>query len=106
MVMLVDLETTKVRLRIDNDAEDDDLELLIRGASASVLAYLNYGLDYYNDSTGEAVDVPELVQNAVLLLIGILYRDRDGEEADKWEQGYLPRPVTSILYPLRDPALA
>lgn len=106
MTMLVDLDTAKSRLRIDNDAEDDDLELLIRGASASVLGYLNLGLDYYDDSTGEVIDVPDVVQNAVLLLTGILYRDRDGEEAEKWEQGYLPRPVLALLYPLRDPALA
>lgn len=106
MVMLVDLDTTKSRLRIDNDAEDDDLELLIKGASSAVLGYLNLALDHYDDSSGEVADVPELVVNATVLLVGILYRDRDGEEMEKWDQGYLPRPVTALLYTLRDPALA
>jgi hypothetical protein len=39
------------------------------------------------------------------MMVGILARDRDGVEAKDWDHGYLPRPVTSLLYPLRDPAL-
>lgn len=106
MVMLVDLDQTKERLRFDHDLEDDTLTLLIEGASGAVMNYLNLAHTFYDDSFGSPADVPAEVQNAVLLLTGILSRDRSGVEMKDWEQGYLPRPVTALLYPLRDPALA
>lgn len=112
--MLVSLTAAKERLRFDQDSEDDTLTLLIQGASAAVLNYLKVDHDTYNDSSGEVPfnsdgttdAVPYEVQNAVLLLVGILSRDRDGTEMKDWEQGYLPRPVIALLYPLRDPALS
>lgn len=106
MVMLVDLDMAKERLRIDIDAEDDTLELLIQGASAAVLNYLKIDHDTYDDSNGDVVDVPAEVQNATLLLVGILSRDRAGIEMKDWELGFLPKPVIALLYPLRDPALS
>lgn len=112
MVMLVTLDETKQRLRFDHDAEDDDLTSLIEGASAAVMNYLKKPQDHYVDSSGfvpvdssGTVGVPAEVKIAVLYLVGVLARDRDGTSATDWEHGYLPRPVTSILYPLRDPAI-
>jgi hypothetical protein len=120
MTMLVTVEDAKARLRIVHDAEDLDLEMMIEQASAAVLNYLNLPLDYYeataaagSDSDSEPVSsdgtvtipVPAEVQLATLLLVGILYRDRDGTEAKEWQHGYLPWPVTSFLYPLRDPVM-
>jgi hypothetical protein len=106
MTMLVDLDTAKLRLRVDHDAEDDSIELAIKGASGAVLNYLKLDRDYYEDSNGDVVDVPEEVQNATILLAGILVRDPSGTEMKDWEMGYLPRPVMALLYPLRDPALS
>ena len=118
-VALVTVEDAKARLRIVHDAEDIDLELMIQQASASVMNYLGLAHDYYStgtsssdsssevssDGAGVGGIVPDEVQLAVLLMVGILARDRDGVESKDWDHGYLPRPVTSILYPLRDPAL-
>jgi hypothetical protein len=76
--------------------------------------YLGLAHDYYSTRTSssdvssdgsEGGIVPDEVQLAVLMMVGILARDRDGVEAKDWDHGYLPRPVTSLLYPLRDPAL-
>lgn len=106
MTMLVDVDMAKERLRIDHDAEDDTLELLINGASAAVLNYLKLAHDHYDDSNGDIVDVPYEVQNATLLLVGIILRDPAGVEMKDWEMGYLPKPVMALLYPLRDPALS
>lgn len=108
MVMLVELEQVKARLRFDNDAEDEDIELAIEGASGAVINYLNGGETLYRDSFGEVVlaDVPAVVTTAVIHLVGIWKRDPSGVEMEKWQQGYLPAPITAILYPLRDPALA
>lgn len=113
-MMLVSLDQAKVRLRIDSDDGDADLELMIAGASQAVFRYLKGGTDLFTDSAGVIVEdsagvasgVPDDVANAVLILVGIWRRDPDGVEAEKWQQGYLPPPVTALLYPLRDPTLA
>jgi hypothetical protein len=43
------------------------------------------------------------VKVAVCMLVAELFRNREGEGS--FERGYLPAPVASILYPLRDPQL-
>jgi hypothetical protein len=108
MTLLVSVADTKARLRITHSEEDADLEAMIHGASAAVMNYLGVTEDAFMDSDSSASDglfVPPEVELATLVLVGILARDRDGVEAKEWEQGYLPKPVTAILYPLRDPAL-
>jgi hypothetical protein len=57
------------------------------------------------DSAGDPILRYE-VKAAVLLLVGYFFKDRDNDKNHEYEQGYLPRPVTALLYPLRDPALA
>jgi hypothetical protein len=113
-MMLVTLAQAKLRLRIDSDDSDGDLELMIAGASRACVRYLKTGADVFLDSAGDphldsngdALGVPEDVANAVLMLVGIWRRDPDGVDSEKWAQGYLPGPVTAILYPLRIPTLA
>jgi hypothetical protein len=113
-VKLVSLDQAKLRLRIDNDAMDADLELMIAGASRAVIRYIESGYHDFLDSAGEvfedsngiAIDIPDDVKNAVLMLVGIWFRDPSGTDAASWERGYLPAPVTAVLYPLRDPSLA
>lgn len=106
MVALVTLDNVKDRLKFDGNEEDLDLTLMIQGASEAVLNYLGLAHTVYDDSNGNAVDVPAAVVNAVLMLIGILKRDSDGADMKGWEMGYLPFPVTALLYPLRDPVVA
>jgi hypothetical protein len=106
MVMLVEVEEVKTRIRFDNDAEDADIELAIKSASAAVLNYLKVPHTSYDDSFGVPTGVPYEVVQAVITLVGIWKRDPAGVEMKDWEMGYLPRPVMAILYPLRDPALA
>jgi hypothetical protein len=60
---------------------------------------------YVTDSSGDKI-VRFEVEAAVLILIGHFYKDRDENADGAFEAGYLPRPVTALLYPLRDPALA
>lgn len=113
-MMLVSVDKAKSRLRIDEPDGDADLELMIAGASQAVFRYLKKGVALFTnadgslelDDDGVVKGVPADVVNATLLLVGIWFRDPDGTESEKWEQGYLPRPVTALLYPLRDPALA
>ncbi|MNY54474.1 hypothetical protein D3C86_1903520 [compost metagenome] len=60
---------------------------------------------YALDSSGDKI-VRFEVEAAVLILIGHFYKDRDENADGAFDQGYLPKPVTALLYALRDPALA
>jgi hypothetical protein len=113
MVMLVSLQQAKDHLRVDGSADDNDLTLKIHAASGAVLNYIRNGADAFTDSAGEAIvdsndnpiGIPYEVQAATLLMLGYLYRMRDNNEGGEFEMGYLPKPVTALLYPYRVPSL-
>lgn len=118
MYKLVGLEEAKAQLRVDTDADDTLIEFLINACSRIVLNYLkrdiadmdsdelvsgDVSVEYDSDGVLEMEDEVRL---ATLYLIGVMYRDRDGEHSKEWRLGYLPLPVIALLYPLRDPSLA
>lgn len=113
MVMLVSLTQAREHLRVDSTDEDNDLTLKIHAASGAVLNYIRNGADVFTDSSGEPIldsngspiGIPFEIQAATLLMLGYLYRDRDGDPDKAYEMGYLPRPVTALLYPYRVPSL-
>ena len=115
MVALVSLTAAKQQLAIDPTFTLDDsyITALIEAASGAVINYLKDKADTYLDSSGgfttdtSLADPPDFaapVAQAVLIYVGILYRDRDGAEMEKWDN-YPPAPVRALLYPLRKPAL-
>lgn len=129
-MMLVTLQEASDHLRRDTDYDDADLTLKIRAASAAIRNYLKRDVMVFEperdasgavvldangwpvpavDSNGERMVRPE-VKAAVHLMLGELYKNREGEQGGEvptqWGYGYLPRPVVALLYPLRDPALA
>lgn len=111
MVALVSLDLVKDALRIDTTDDDTLLSAYILAASAAVISYLDTRADAVLDldSGGDlpsGAEVPEQVQVATILLVGHFYREPDGDTEKAFERGYLPKPVTALLYPLRDPALA
>lgn len=115
MAMLVSLEEAKKAIRVTHDADDAVIELMISAASGAVLNYLKaIGSESMRDSAGELIvdsaglvqDVDPVVKQATNLLTGYFYKDRDNDEGKEWEPSFLPRPVTALLYPLRDPAVA
>ena len=108
-IQLVTLAAAKSQVEVDHDSDDSLIYIYIEAASAAVLNYLDRSdaaeyLDTSDDVDIETVE-PE-VKQAVLLLVNYFYNDRGGENSGEYEFGYLPRPVISILYPLRDPASA
>lgn len=111
MTMLVTLDQAKDHLRIDTDDGDADLELKVHAASGAVLNYLKSSSPYQLDENGDPILVDGApvtkfeVYAATCLMLGYLNRDRDDDSDKAYEQGYLPKPVTALLYPLRDPAL-
>lgn len=124
-MMYVTLERAKAHLNMDHDEDDTLIEAYVQAASGAVKNYLKSGSpyeverdsnddpildsngdpEYIRDSNDDKV-VAAVVQSAVLLLIGHFYKDRDENPNGAFEAGYLPKPVTALLYQLRDPALA
>lgn len=105
MVMLVTLEEAKIHVRADGD-DDSDLTIKIHAASGAVINYLKRPAFIGADGLVDESAVPYEVKAATLLMVGYFYKDRDNDENEEYQTGYLPRPVTALLYPLRDPALA
>lgn len=124
-MMYVTLERGKQHLNMDHDLDDVLITAYIGAASGAVKNYLKSASAYeverdsnddpIIDSSGDPVYVVDSsddkvvkyeVQAAVLLMLGFLYKDRDENPDQAFAQGYLPKPVTALLYPLRDPALA
>lgn len=117
MTMLVTLEAAKAHLRVTHDLENEDITLKIHAASAAVINYLKDTADLFLDSSGEVLmtadsppvpDVPFVVAQATLLTLGWMFKNREGDVGVggvNYTLGYLPLAVTSLLYPLRDPAL-
>lgn len=124
-MMYVTLARAKQHLNMDHDQDDVLIDAYIRAASEAVKNYLKSGSAYdverdsnddpVLDSSGDpiyAVDsnddkiVRYAVQAATLLMVGFLYKDRDENPDEAFAQGFIPKPVTALLYALRDPALA
>lgn len=123
-MMYVTLARAKQHLNMDHDLDDALIEVYIQAASGAVKNYLKSASPYeverdsnddiIRDSSGDPVYVVDssgdkqvsyTVQAAVLLMVGFLYKDRDENPDSAFDRGYLPKPVTALLYPLRDPAL-
>ena len=124
-MMYVTLARGKQHLNMDHNEDDTLITAYIGAASEAVKNYLksaspfeverdsndNPILDssgdpvYVVDSSGDRV-VKYVVQAATLLQLGFLYKDRDENTDGAYDMGYLPKPVTALLYPLRDPALS
>lgn len=117
MTKFITLEDAKFQCRVDADItiEDPLLNAFIEAASGAVINYLKETAEDFVDSSGELIvdssgndAVPAEVKQAVRVLVAIFYRDREGEGGminPAFDRGYLPAPVTALLYPLRDPAL-
>lgn len=123
-MMYVTLARAKQHLNMDHDQDDVLIEAYIGAASEAVKNYLKSASPYeverdsnddpITDSSGDPIYVVDSsgdkvvkysVQAATLLMVGFLYKDRDENPDEAFQQGFLPKPVTALLYPLRDPAL-
>lgn len=124
MVMLVSLEQASEHLRRDNTDDDADLTLKIKGISSAIMNYmaetavataiiadLDSDGEIPVDSAGDPIGVPEELQIATLIMIGVVYADRDAENyreggsIERLGKMSLPAAVHWILDPLRTPRL-
>lgn len=110
-MMLITLAQGKDQVREDGTANDFSITECIEDASAAVINYLaEYADTFINtanmDSAGNPIEVPREVQRATRLMVGYLFANRDNDKDHEYEMGFLPRPVTALLYPLRTPTVA
>lgn len=122
--MLVTLQQASDHLRRDTTDDNADLILKIKAASGAIKNYLKdtdlvyeYSLDsagekvFVLDSAGDKI-VRDEVKSAVLILIGNLYIDRDGDAYTKGDYSErlgnesLPKTIHWLLDPIRKPTLA
>lgn len=113
-VELVSLEQAKqhLKLPLDVDTEDDDLQLKLLVAHELVMDYLNQRLDDAEEwdatvTAWTADTAPRRVIGAILIQFGELYRKR-GDDTDQRNEslGTLCPDVVRLLYRLRDPAVS
>jgi hypothetical protein len=115
MTLLVTLDQAKAHLRVDHDADDDDITFKIEAASQAILNYLGEAAYEFTDTGGEVLEdssgilTPRIVQYATLLLVGDFYMHREPTASDmvpvSYGYGYLPRAVIALLYNLRPPTI-
>lgn len=117
MVQLVSLQQASDHIRRDTNYDDNDLIDKIGAASEAVLNYitnhsfLNTTGEPDFDSAEQPIGVPRPIQQAVLILVGLLYVDRDspdyrdGKTAPRLGDITLPRTVHFLLDPYRRPVV-
>jgi hypothetical protein len=103
---LITLEQCKVGLNITDPDQDARIRAYIAAASQAVMLYLKDTSSFINTGGVSLVDVPAVARQATIVLVGYMLREPDGDEQKAWQMGYLPAPVTALLYPLRTPTLA
>lgn len=95
MAALVTLDEVKARLRIDFDDDDTDAQAMAEQATDIVIGYIKKP-----DHSWTTENAPARIKAAILLVIGRLYDDRDGQEE------VLTDAVKRLVHRDRDPALA
>jgi len=110
---LVTLKQAKQHLKLPLDVhdEDDDMKLKLLAAHALVMHYVTQRVsggtaweatvDAWTEDTA-----PKQVLAAILVQFGELYRSRGDDVRQEHPMGTLHPYVVSLLYRLRDPAMA
>ncbi len=107
---LVTFRQAKVQVNVDHDLDDDIINGMRTRASGAVIDYCKIDVDEtafdWVDLFGEPIadNVPPEVSAAVLLMIGAMYENRDGDVFRSPQP--LSQPVMDLLWRHRDPAMA
>ena len=107
---LVTFRGAKAQINVDHDLDDDLIDGMRTRASGSVINYckIDVGQSWFDwvDLLGEPIadNVPPEVLAAVLLVIGAMYENRDGDVFRSPQA--LSQPVMDLLWRHRDPAMA
>lgn len=97
MVALVTIQDVRERLRIDAPDDDFDVQAMTEQATDIVIDYLKKP-----DHTWTLETAPARIKAAILLVVGRLYLDREGQ----LDGGILSETVKALVHRDRDPAIA
>lgn len=111
---IISLSQAREHLRSDTTDDDADLQMKIDAATDAALDYISVpSSDLFDPSgspktgeDGQIVRGARRVQQAILLTVGWLYEDREGEMPQTVQAGHgftLPRGAAALLYSLRKP---
>ena len=102
MVALVTLERAKSQVIVDFDDDDLLLQDICDLATDAVINYIGQPDHTWTDAT-----VPGTIKAAILLMVSDMYSNRGDDMKEHGQaDGYLPKPVTSLLHRYRSPVLA
>jgi len=107
MLSLVTLEEARLQLRVDGALDDTKIAQVILAASAIVLNHIKVVVpvedspDTRLTQMFDSETVPEEVKAAVLLIVGDLYENREGQNANP-----ISPTIEALLCARRDPTLA
>lgn len=112
--LVISIAEARDWLHLDDAETDAVVSRAISAASRAVIRYLKWQAGDIliidsppNSPPDDLSTVVDDVAMAVLMLTGILLKERDGDDAgDFFDVGYLPKRVMALLYPMRDPTLA
>lgn len=94
MATLATLEEAKLHLRIDHDALDDEIAMMLEATTAVIFDYLKRDILAYTDSAGDLFNIKPNWRFACLVWLSILFEDQD----DGTEVGQIPKKVSRLLY--------
>ncbi len=99
----VTVEEAKRGLHFDVEATEDNAQftMLIGAASERIARYIGKRLSEVVDQDGKTNDAS--VKIATIMLVGYLYNAPDQGADESFGTGTLPKPVSSLIYQLRDP---
>ncbi len=114
MVVLITIDQANDHLRLDLEGDGASPEDFSQDArTAEVERKMEEATDmrrrlHQTADHGWTIEtVPPLVRAAILLVLAWLWEHRGDDETDVVQaDGYLTRPVTSLLHRYRDPAMA
>lgn len=103
MAKLVTLNQAKLHLKIDHDALDTEIEMMIEATTQTIFDYLKRNPLAYQDTAGEWIGVKPNWVYGCLVWLSILFEDQDDNQT---ELGQIPRKVSRLIYIDRNLSIA
>lgn len=107
MITIVTVAEVKAHLRIDHAELDSVLQDDINAATEAVLDFVDYWVQKNGNDEKKIKESSGFwrVKSAVIILVGIKYRDPDGTDKGLYTRGDLPFSVTSLINSLHKPVI-
>lgn len=96
--MMLDLETVKKHVRSDEFADDDEyLQTLTEAAEEHIANVTNRSINELTEMSSDGVSLPKPIQQAVLLLVGHWYNQREAVAGTQMTEA--PHTLQALVKP-------